>query len=102
MWFLYLRSLACAVSPTRPAALLGHAGYATQNQVAIAAGSHLFPSRTEKLSLPAPMVLQCNAGEWVTASFTVSPEPQGIRGDFFCFYGVKRKVMGSIREVKGE
>ena len=27
--FSYLRSLACAVSPTRPAALLGHAGYAT-------------------------------------------------------------------------
>ena len=32
-------------------------------QVVIAAGSHLFPSRTEKLSPPAPMVLQCNAGE---------------------------------------
>ena len=32
-------------------------------QVVIAAGSHLFPFRTEKLSLPAPMVLQCNAGE---------------------------------------
>ena len=26
-------------------------------------GSHLFPFRTEKLSPPAPMVLQCNAGE---------------------------------------
>ena len=33
------------------------------NQVVIAAGSHLFPFRTEKLSPPAPMVLQCNAGE---------------------------------------
>ena len=32
-------------------------------QVVIAAGSHLFPFRTEKLSLLAPMVLQCNAGE---------------------------------------
>ena len=32
-------------------------------QVVIAAGSHLFPFRTEKLSPPAPMVLQCNAGE---------------------------------------
>ena len=33
------------------------------NQVVIAAGSHLFPFRTEKLSPLAPMVLQCNAGE---------------------------------------
>ena len=32
-------------------------------QVAMAAGPHLFPFRTEKLSPPAPMVLQCNAGE---------------------------------------
>ena len=32
-------------------------------QVVIAAGSHLFPFRTEKLSPSAPMVLQCNAGE---------------------------------------
>ena len=35
----------------------------SQNQVVIAAGSHLFPFRTEKLSPPSPMVLQCNAGE---------------------------------------
>ena len=33
------------------------------HQVVIAAGSHLFPFRTEKLSPPAPMVLQCNVGE---------------------------------------
>ena len=32
-------------------------------QVVIAAGSHLFPFRTEKLSPFAPMVLQCNVGE---------------------------------------
>ena len=32
-------------------------------QVVIAAGSHLFPFRTEKLSPFAPMVLQYNAGE---------------------------------------
>ena len=32
-------------------------------QAAIAAGFHLFPSRTEKLSPPAPMVLHRNAGE---------------------------------------
>lgn len=35
----------------------------TPYQVVIAAGSHLFPFRTEKLSPPAPMVLQYNAGE---------------------------------------
>ena len=34
-----------------------------EHQVVIAAGFHLFPFRTEKLSLLAPMVLQCNAGE---------------------------------------
>ena len=33
------------------------------NQVAIAVGVHLFPSRTEKLSPRAPMVLLRNAGE---------------------------------------
>ena len=32
-------------------------------QVVIAAGVHLFPFRTEKLSPLAPMVLQCNVGE---------------------------------------
>ena len=32
-------------------------------QVVTAAGSHLFPFRTEKLSPSSPMVLQCNAGE---------------------------------------
>ena len=37
--------------------------------VAIAAVSHLFPFRTEQLSPPAPMVLQCNAGEQVAALF---------------------------------
>ena len=31
--------------------------------VVIAAGFHLFPFRTEKLSPPAPMVLRCDAGE---------------------------------------
>ena len=36
-------------------------------QVVIAAGSHLFPFRTEKLSPLAPMVLRYNAGEQVTA-----------------------------------
>ena len=35
----------------------------TDNQAAMAAGPHLFPSRTEKLSPPAPMVLRTSAGE---------------------------------------
>ena len=47
----------------------------TRHQVVIAVGSHLFPFRTEKLSPLAPMVLQCNAGEEVAASF--QPEPRG-------------------------
>ena len=33
------------------------------NRVAMAPVFHLFPSRTEKLSPAAPMVLRCNAGE---------------------------------------
>ena len=36
---------------------------ANDNQAVIAAGSHLFPSRTEKLSPPAPMVLHTCVGE---------------------------------------
>ena len=36
---------------------------AKDNQAVIAAGSHLFPSRTEKLSPPAPMVLHTSVGE---------------------------------------
>ena len=36
---------------------------ANDNQAVIAAGSHLFPSRTEKLSPPAPMVLHTSVGE---------------------------------------
>ena len=39
------------------------------NWVAIAPVSHLFPSRTEKLSPVAPMVLRCNAGEQEAAHF---------------------------------
>ena len=45
----------------RPAVVGG--GRGETFKVVIAAGSHLFPFRTEKLSPPAPMVLQCNAGE---------------------------------------
>ena len=33
----------------------------------MARGSHLFPSRTQKLSLFAPMVLPIPVGEWVVA-----------------------------------
>ena len=47
--------------------------YALYNQAGkeikavIAAGHHLFPSRTEKISPLAPMVLRHNAGEQVAA-----------------------------------
>ena len=44
-------------------ATLGQRMFNEIYQVVIAAGSHLFPFRTEKLSPLAPMVLQCNAGE---------------------------------------
>ena len=42
--------------------------------VTIAGGSHLFPFRTQKLSLPAPMVLPGPpVGEWVVAGMTQPP-----------------------------
>ena len=56
----------------------------------IAAGSHLFPFRTEKLSPFAPMVLQCNAGEEVAASFYESLEEKSSR----LFFVVGGWVMG--------
>ena len=53
-------------------------------QVAIAVVSHLFPFRTEKLSPLAPMVLQCNAGEEVTAFFFLRGAMQLVlRGSSF-------------------
>ena len=50
----------------------------------IAVGSHLFPFRTEKLSPLAPMVLQCNAGEQVAASFLSERSFEQSNGRFFC------------------
>ena len=56
-----LFSLVCKMSPYTVGS--ENAVNTTTYQVVIAAGSHLFPFRTEKLSPPAPMVLQCNVGE---------------------------------------
>ena len=62
MWRLLIN---CQLSIVRSALPLGSSKNCQfeTHQVVIAAGSHLFPFRTEKLSPPAPMVLQCNAGE---------------------------------------
>ena len=60
-----------------------------KNRVAIAAGFHLFPFRTEKLSPPAPMVLQCNAGEQDAAFFQIHESLRVIktlRLSFVCKY----------------
>ena len=46
--------------------------YVNLIQVAIAQGFHLFPFRTEKLSLVAPMVLR-NSGRVGRCHFTFSP-----------------------------
>ena len=62
----------------------------------IAAGSHLFPFRTEKLSPFAPMVLQCNVGESVAASFYESLEEKSSRLFFCCW------VMGVDEVLRGE
>ena len=63
--------------------------------VVIAPGFHLFPFRTEKLSPVAPMVLQCDAGEYCNAmresrrppffKFIEYPREEfSLRGYFFC------------------
>ena len=54
--------------------------------VAIAAGLHLFPSRTEKLSPPAPMVLPLVGRESRSPPLSAPPEPQGSGRAFFCPY----------------
>ena len=59
------------------------------HQVVIAVGSHLFPFRTEKLSPLAPMVLQCNAGEQVAASFLSERSFEQSNGRFFCLYSLR-------------
>ena len=58
----------------------------TRHQVVIAVGSHLFPFRTEKLSPLAPMVLQCNAGEQVAASFYLEPRGYNVPGAPFLYW----------------
>src|ERR1035437_4157907 len=49
-------------------------------KVTIATGSHLFPFRTEKLSPPAPMVLQWRESR---SSPTLNYSPGEIRGFFY-------------------
>ena len=67
--FQFLCASCHLLSPIRLALMAGNGPLSAVSrqsesyQVVIAAGSHLFPFRTEKLSPPAPMVLQCNAGE---------------------------------------
>ena len=51
--------------------------------VATAAGLHLFPSRTEKLSPPAPMVLPLVGRESRSPPISAPPEPHGSGGAFF-------------------
>lgn len=51
--------------------------------VATAAGLHLFPSRTEKLSPPAPMVLPLVGRESRSPPISAPPEPKGSGGAFF-------------------
>ena len=54
-------------------------------QAATAAGSHLFPSRTEQLSPRAPMVLR-HSGRVGRRRFPNPPRSlKRSRGDFFCF-----------------
>ena len=57
--------------------------------VVIAAGFHLFPFRTEKLSPPAPMVLRCDAGEEEAAFFQSSFRPfeENLGGTVFFVAG---------------
>ena len=50
------------------------------------AGFHLFPFRTEKLSLPAPMVLHTR-GRVGSRRFSVKPFESNLEG-LFCFVAV--------------
>ena len=67
-------------------------------QVAIAQGFHLFPFRTEKLSLPAPMVLHTR-GRVGSRRFSVKPFESNL-GGLFCFVAVScpRSVQAGGRE----
>ena len=58
----------------------------TDIQVIIALGFHLFPSRTEKLSPTAPMVLHLVVGEQVVATFFLKfPWFLQTEGTFFVY-----------------
>ena len=70
-------------------------------KVAIARGIHLFPFRTEKLSLVTPMVLR-NSGRVGSRRLEARRQPmersQSVRGDsFFCFYLFDSDWINKIR-----
>ena len=58
----------------------------------IASGIHLFPSRTEKLSPTAPMVLQMFVGEQVIATFTWKLWTK-VQGFFFLLSHLARVLL---------
>ena len=58
--------------------------YVNLIQVAIAQGFHLFPFRTEKLSLVTPMVLR-NSGRVGSRRFPIPGFLNGCRGFFLLF-----------------
>ena len=69
-------------------------------QVTMAAGNHLFPSRTEKLSPPAPMVLQgrpCGRVGRRLVLFTEAP----LVGAFVVFDGQGARGQTRARHVSG-
>ena len=53
--------------------------------VAIAAGIHLFPFRTEKLSPRAPMILLYQVGKWVAANLKRKALQSAMTAGLFCF-----------------
>ena len=58
-------------------------------------GFHLFPFRTEKLSPPAPMVLQCNAGRVGGRPFFFRVESLTsvvMSGTFFCLVPTEDEI----------
>jgi hypothetical protein len=64
----------------------------------MAAGRHLFPSRTEKLSPPAPMVLQQCGRVGRRLPFT-GPRPVGVRA-FLCSPAFSFKVIIAAHREK--
>ena len=65
----------------------------THNQAAMAAGPHLFPSRTEKLSPPAPMVLRSQRGR--VGSRHLKPRPPLGHPQGRTFFELPQNLTGS-------